>query len=452
MSDRDTGVDRLATLNAQGVQLLRKDDPELYRMLEAEYGRQAESLVLVASCSVVDPSVLACQATTVVNVTAEGYPGRRFHAGCAHVDEIEQLAIDRACRLFGASHANVQPHSASVANELVLCGLLAPGDTLLGMDLHHGGHLTHGSAASVSGRYFRAVGYGLTPDGLIDYDQVRRLALEHRPKLIICGATAYPRTVDFERFRAIADEAGALLLADISHIAGLVVAGLHANPVNHAHITTTCTHKQLFGPRGALILLGRDAERLTPDGRQTLREAVARSVFPFFQGAPAVNVIAAKARALQWCGSAEFSATARRIVENARALADAFLRRGYRLVSGGTDNHIVLLDLSGRGLSGLVAERALESARIIVNKNHVPGDRRPSTVTSGLRLGTNTLAARGVGPADVDACAALVDRVLLATRPVSDTEYTLEQTVRDGVAAEVTRLCRGWPIPHYPMT
>jgi glycine hydroxymethyltransferase len=452
MSTKDPGVEVLPALAAQGFQLLRKDDPELYRMLDAEYRRQAESLVLVASSSVVDPSVLACQAATVVNVTAEGYPGRRFHAGCHHVDEIERLAIDRACRLFGATYANVQAHSASVANELVLCGLLAPGDTLLGMDLHHGGHLTHGSPASVSGRYFRAVGYGLSEDGLIDYEQVRRLAGEHRPKLIICGATAYPRAVDFARFRAIADDVGALLLADISHVAGLVVAGLHPNPIDHAHVTTTCTHKQLFGPRGALIMLGRDADRRTPDGRRTLRDAIARSVFPFFQGAPAVNVIAAKARALQWCGSPEFAATAQRIVADARALAEAFARRGYRVISGGTDNHIVLIDLSDRGLSGLVAERALESARIIVNKNHVPGDRTPSTVTSGLRLGTNTLAARGVGPPEMDACAALVDRVLRATRPVDDTAHTLDPGVRDEVAAEVTRLCGGWPIPNYPMT
>jgi glycine hydroxymethyltransferase len=304
----------------------------------------------------------------------------------------------------------------------------------------------------VTGRWFRAVGYGLTPAGLIDYEQVQRLARQHRPKMIICGATAYPRTIDFSRFRAIADDVGALLLADISHVAGLVAAGLHPNPVDHAHVTTTCTHKQLFGPRGALILLGRDADRSTPDGRRTLRDAVARAVFPFFQGAPAVNAIAAKARALRWCASAEFTATARRIRDNASALADAFARRGYRLVSGGTDNHIVLLDLGDRPLTGLVAQRALESARIIVNKNHVPGDRRPATVTSGLRLGTNTLAARGAAATDMDTCAALVDRVLRATSPVGDGGFRLDPVVRDEVTAEVTRLCHGWPIPHYPMT
>ncbi|MFF0087444.1 serine hydroxymethyltransferase [Streptomyces canus] len=442
----------MQSLAATGIDLLRADDPELHRMLTDELRRQEESLVMVASSSVADPTVLACQGSSIVNVTAEGYPGRRYHAGCCHVDEVEQLAIDRAKELFGAFYANVQPHSASVANELVLTSLLRPGDTILGMDLHQGGHLTHGSPASLSGRLFTAHGYGLDASGLIDYDQVLAMARELRPKLIICGATAYARTVDFARFREIADEVGALLLADISHIAGLVVAGLHPSPVPHAHITTTCTHKQLYGPRGGLILMGPDAEALAPDGRHTLAQLMQRSVFPHFQGAPAVNAIAAKARAFAWCASEEFTEVAKRILGNARALAAAFDERGYRVISGGTDNHIVLLDLTDRGLTGRIAEQALESVGIIVNKNHIPGDKRSSTVTSGLRLGTNTLAVRGLEPADMARCAELADRVLSRVRPLDDRTFLLDEVVRQEVADHVARFARNFPISRYPVT
>ncbi|MCA2218365.1 serine hydroxymethyltransferase [Jidongwangia harbinensis] len=446
------GLDRdvLTELLQDGAGRLGREDPELYSALRAEHDRQLRSLVMVASSSVVDPTVLACQASTAVNVTAEGYPGNRYHAGCAQVDLIEQLAIDRARAAFGATYANVQPHSASVANHTVLGRLLRPGDTVLGMRLHEGGHLTHGAPAGFSGQYFRPVGYGLDADGLIDYAEVRRVARAERPQLIICGATAYSRTVDFARFRRIADEVGALLLADISHIAGLVVTGRHANPVDHAHVTTACTHKQLYGPRGGLILLGRDHDMVGPDGRTTLRDLMQRAVFPFFQGAPAVNAIAAKARALALARTPEFAATTERIVADARALADALGRRGYRVVSGGTDNHIVLVDLGGHGLSGLNAERALESAQIVVNKNHVPGDTRPATVTSGLRLGTNTLALRGAVPADMEICAELTDRVLRATREIDDRRHELDPATRDAVRDEVERLCRSWPIPRYP--
>jgi glycine hydroxymethyltransferase len=435
-SDRNV----LTDLAVRGIDVLRNEDPELYRLLEAEYRRQEESLVMVASSSVVDPSVLACQGSTFVNVTAEGYPGHRYHAGCANVDGVERLAIDRACSLFGATYANVQSHSASVANELVLTALLEPGDTLLGMDLHQGGHLTHGSRASISGRIFNSYGYGLDAAGVIDFAQVRKMAVSLRPKLIICGATAYSRTVDFARFRAIADEVGALLLADISHIAGLVAAGLHPSPINHAHITTTCTHKQLFGPRGGLILMGRDADRPAPNGRATLAATLQRAVFPFFQGAPAVNAIAAKGRALAWCASDEFAELATRIVGNARALAAAFTKRGYTVVSGGTDNHIVLLDLTDSDLTGFIAEKALESTNIIVNKNHIPGDKRPATVTSGLRLGTNTLAHRGFQPQDMDRCAALVDRVVRAVRPTDDRRYRFDDELRHEIRAQVAHL------------
>jgi glycine hydroxymethyltransferase len=442
-------VDALA---ADGVAMLREDDPDLYGVLEAECRRQARTLVMVASSSVVDPSVLSCQSSPLVNVTAEGYPGRRYHAGCDHVDEVESLAIQRAQSLFGAAYANVQPHSASVANELVLSAVLQPGDRLLGMDLRQGGHLTHGSPASVSGQYFDAHGYGVSPDGLIDLDEVRRLARQLRPRLIICGATAYPRRIDFAAFRAIADEVDAVLMADISHIAGLVAVGLHPSPIDHAHITTTCTHKQLFGPRGALVMSGRDAHSTLPGHRDTVAATLQRSVFPFFQGAPAVNVIAAKARALHRCASPEFAALARSILADARALAAAFVERGYEIVGRGTDNHMVLLDLRSRGISGAVAERALESCGIIVNKNHVPRDTRPATVTSGLRLGTNTLAARGAGPADMTRCVALIDRVLTALKPRGDRDFALEPAVRAGVDAQVRDLCGRWPMPRYPST
>jgi len=440
----------LDELARRGTELLRTDDPCLYRALEAESLRQQRTLVLVASSSVADPSVLACQSSMLVNVTAEGYPGRRYHAGCEHVDTVEELAIDRAKALFRAAYANVQPHSASVANEMVLSALMRPGDPLLGMELHQGGHLTHGAAPSLSGQYFHSYGYGVTPAGLIDFDQVSKLAGEIHPKIIICGATAYPRTIDFAAFRQIADQVGALLVADISHIAGLVAAGLHPSPIDHAHITTTCTHKQLFGPRGALILMGRDADAPAPDGRQTLAKAMQRSVFPFFQGAPAVNVIAAKARALDRCSSAEFIDLARRIVADAKVLAAALAGRGYHIVAGGTDNHMVLIDLTEQGLSGKVAELALESCGIIVNKNYVPRDQRPSTVTSGLRLGTNTMAARGAGPEEMRICAALIDRVLRAVRPLDEWQYDLAPAVRAAIQADVVELCRHLPLPRHP--
>jgi glycine hydroxymethyltransferase len=440
----------LAALLLAGADRLRLEDPELHRILEAEYHRQSVSLPMVASSSIVDPSVLACQGTTAVNVTAEGYPGRRYHAGCGHIDEIEQLAIDRAKDAFGASYANVQPHSASIANEIVLAALLRPGDTLLGMDLRQGGHLTHGAPASISGTYYRAHAYGVGADGLIDCDRVLDTARACRPKVIICGATAYPRLVDFERFRTIADAVGALLIADISHVAGLVIAGLHPSPIDHAHVTTTCTHKQLYGPRGGLILMGRDHDMAVPGRKQTLAQLMQQSVFPFFQGAPAVNVIAAKARALAWCGSPGFKALTERIVADARALARAFERRGYHVISGGTDNHIVLLDLRNRRLTGITAQRALDAAAIVVNMNLVPGDPKPPSITSGLRLGTNSLAHRGMGAAEMDTCADLAERVLAAARNVTDRTYDIDPAVLAEVRERVRALCERWPIPEYP--
>jgi glycine hydroxymethyltransferase len=438
------------TLQA-GVQTLADDDPELSQLVSAEAKRQFDHLVMVASCSVADASILACLATPFVNVTAEGYPGRRYHAGCEHVDEIERLAIARAKAAFSAQYANVQAHSATTANQVVFSSLLKAGDRVLGMELRNGGHLTHGSKASFSGQYFQARGYGCDESGRIDYAGVQRAAHEFKPKLIICGATAYSQQVDFARFRAIADEVGALLLADVSHIAGLIVAGLHPSPIDHAHVTTTCTHKQLFGPRGGLILIGKDADRIGPDGKQTLREHFDRAIFPFFQGAPVVNAIAAKARALRLVQSEGFRRVAAGIVNNARALAAALSERGYRIVSGGTTNHTVILDLRDRdALTGLIAERALEDCGIVVNKNAVPGDPRSTLVTSGVRLGTNTLAYRGLGVVEMKSCADLLHRVLRHVRPLDEQRYELDPTFRDSIRAEVTALLARFPIPTYP--
>jgi glycine hydroxymethyltransferase len=435
----------------RGVELLRQEDPALHDLLEAEYYRQTGVLAMVASSSIADPSVFACEGMVPTNVTAEGYPGNRFHAGCKYVDKIEQLAIDRAKEAFRAQYANVQPHSATSANEIVMCSILKPGDTILGMELQFGGHLTHGARASISGQYFHSVGYGLNAQELIDYEQVAGLARRFKPKLIICGATAYPRFIDFQRFRAIADEVGAFLLADISHTAGLVVAGFHPSPIDHAHFTTTCTHKQLYGPRGGLILMGRDYTSLTPDGKQTLAEVIQRAVFPFFQGAPILNAIAAKARALAMVMTPEFMTLAGRIVADASALAQCLVDRDYRVISGGSDNHIVLLDVTTCGITGSIAERALEESNIIVNKNRIPGDKKNALVTSGIRLGTNSLAIRGMGTGEMHQCSELIHRVLTSVHPLGEQEYHLDTSVKEAVQAEVKQLCLRFPIPRYPL-
>ena len=445
-----TATGSLASLARRGFELLQQQDPQLYDLLEAENRRQGEVLAMVAASSVADPSVLVCEGTATINVTTEGYPGARFHAGCEVVDAIERLAVERARAAFGAAYANVQPHSGSSANAILLFSLLQPGDTLLGLDLDCGGHLTHGSPASVSGRYFDAVAYGLTPEGLIDYDQVEELALRHRPRLIICGASAYPRCIDFARFRDIAERSGAWLLADISHIAGLVAAGVHPSPVDHAHFTTTSTYKQLYGPRGGLILMGRDHDTPGPDGKTPLSRLVQRGVFPYFQGTPNLAAIAAKARALDKVDSEGFRRLAGRIVADATTLADILRDKGYQVLTGGTDNHIVLIDiLASRGITGVVAEKALESCNIIINKNRIAGDRKSALVTSGIRLGTNSLALRGMGEAEMHRCAELMDRVLSAVQAHGERDYRLDAGIRESVAADVRALCVQHPLPDY---
>jgi glycine hydroxymethyltransferase len=443
-------VSQTIDVQVAGAAALRDRDPELSALLDQELSYQGGVLAVVAHASVADPSVLSAAGSVLSNVTAEGYPGRRYHPGAEWFDAVERLAVERAKAAFGARYANVQPHSCSAANLAVLFGLMAPGDTLLGQHLDAGGHLTHGAPASVTGRAFRAVHYGLDGAGLIDYGQAAELAREHRPKVVIAGASAYPRRIDYERFRAIADEVGAYLLADISHIAGLVAAGVLPSPIDIAHVTTTSTYKQLGGPRGGLILMGAEADVLGPDGRTPVSTLLNRAVFPGTQGTPNAAAIAAKARALDLVCQPRFRDTALRIAADAAALAEALADRGFHVLTGGTGNHMVLIDVGRGGLTGVVAELALSECGILANRNRIPGDTRPPLVASGLRLGTNILAQRGMAPEQMPVCADLVARVLGAAEPLSETEYRLDPDVRKNVLDEVASLCRSFPIPGYP--
>ena len=364
-------------------------DPPLAAAIAAERRRQEDHLELIASENYASPRVLEAQGSVLTNKYAEGYPGKRYYGGCEFVDIAEELAIERAKELFGAAYANVQPHSGSQANAAVYFALLAPGDTLLGMSLDHGGHLTHGAKVNFSGKVFHAVQYGLdTATGEIDYAAVERLAREHRPKMILAGFSAYSRVIDWQSFRAIADDVGAYFVVDMAHVAGLVAAGVYPSPVPHADVVTTTTHKTLRGPRGGLILA-----REHPDLHKKLNSIV----FPGMQGGPLMHVIAAKAVAFLEALAPEFKSYQRQVVANARAMAKALQDRGYRIVSGGTDNHLFLLDLIGRAYTGKDADAALGRAHITVNKNAVPNDPRPPFVTSGLRIGTPAITTRGFG-------------------------------------------------------
>ncbi|MFR9730629.1 serine hydroxymethyltransferase [Saccharopolyspora sp. MS10] len=433
-----------------GEARLRDEDPELTELLDGEMIRRDETLSLVASAGVADASVLAAGAAALSDVTAEGYPGARFHPGAGPFDGVEALARTRAREAFGAGHANVQPHSGSAANLAVLTALLPVGGVLLGLRLDAGGHLTHGAPASVTGRWFEPVSYGVGDDGLVDHDQILRLAREHRPGVIVAGASAYPRQFDHVRFREIADEVGAYLLVDISHVAGLVAAGLHPNPVDVAHVTTTSTYKQLDGPRGGLILLGRDHDRPGPDGAP-LSRTIDRAVFPGSQGTPSPAAIAAKARALARVREPGFRRTARLVLDDAAALAAALSERGHRLLTGGTDTHMVMVDLRSTGLSGLMAERALEECGILANRNSVPGDTTSPAVAAGLRLGTNVPARRGMGPPEMARCAELIDRVLRHAARADSTRHRLDPVHRDEIRAEVRALTRSFPMPDQPV-
>ncbi len=410
---------------------LRKQDPVIDGLLAREAQRQMNQLELIASENFTSAAVLEAAGSVLTNKYAEGYPGARYYGGCEVVDEVEEIARERARRLFGAEHVNVQPHSGAQANMAVYQAALQPGDTVLGLSLSMGGHLTHGSSVNFSGKLYRFVAYGLDPKTeQIDYDEVRRVARAERPKMIVAGASAYPRRIDFAAFRSIADEVGARLMVDMAHIAGLVAAGLHPSPVPHADYVTTTTHKTLRGPRGGLILC-----------RAEHQKKVDSAVFPGVQGGPLMHVIAAKAVALGEALTPEFALYSRQVVSNARRLADRLGSRGWRLVSGGTDTHLLLLSFVGRELTGRLAEEALGRAAITVNKNAVPGDPRPPRVTSGIRLGTPALTTRGMAEPEMEQVAGWLDRVLEAPE---------DEARALAVADEVRALCRRFPFypPH----
>jgi glycine hydroxymethyltransferase len=404
-------------------------DPELKRALDGERRRQEEHIELIASENYASPRVLEAQGSVLTNKYAEGYPGKRYYGGCEYVDVAEQLAIDRAKQLFGAAYANVQPHSGSQANAAVYFALMEPGDTLLGMSLDHGGHLTHGAKVNFSGKVFRAVQYGIDPaTGLIDYEQVERLAREHKPRVVVAGFSAYSRVIDWQRFRAIADSVGAYLVVDMAHVAGLCAVGIYPNPVTIADVTTTTTHKTLRGPRGGLIL-ARQNEEIT--------KKLNSMVFPGMQGGPLMHVIAAKAVALKEALEPQFIEYQKQVLANARAMCRVLTERGFKIVSGGTDNHLFLVDLIDRNITGKDADAALQRAYITVNKNAVPNDPRPPFVTSGLRMGTPAITTRGFGIREVENLSHWIADV------VSDLGNA---TLIEQVRRRVLELCSRFPV------
>jgi glycine hydroxymethyltransferase len=404
-------------------------DPELQAALDGERRRQEDHIELIASENYASPRVLEAQGTVLTNKYAEGYPGKRYYGGCEYVDIAEQLAIERARKLFGAAYANVQPHSGSQANAAAYLALINPGDTILGMSLDHGGHLTHGAKVNFSGKLFKAVQYGLDPNtGEIDYVRVEQLAQEHRPRMIIAGFSAYSRVVDWERFRRIADAVGAYFVVDMAHVAGLIAAGIYPNPVPHADVVTTTTHKTLRGPRGGLILARPNEE---------IHKKLNSLVFPGTQGGPLMHVIAAKAVALLEALQPEFVAYQKQVLANARAMAGGLMKRGYNIVSGGTDNHLFLVDLIDKNITGKDADAALGRAHITVNKNAVPNDPRPPFVTSGLRIGTPAATTRGFKEAEVLELANWIADVL---------DEKLSDAVVAKVRGKVQELCRRFPV------
>ncbi len=410
---------------------LSSSDPAIAGLINDELQRQRDHLELIASENFTSAAVLAAQGSVLTNKYAEGLPGKRYYGGCEFIDKIEQVAINRAKQIFGAAHANVQPHSGAQANFAVFLSLLQPGDKIMGMDLSHGGHLTHGSPVNFSGKWFQVSHYGVSQQTeQLDYDQIRELALRERPKLLICGYSAYPRVIDFEKFRSIADEIGAYLLADIAHIAGLVASGLHPDPIPHCHVVTTTTHKTLRGPRGGLILTG-DAE---------LGKKLDKSVFPGSQGGPLEHVIAGKAVAFGEALKPEFKTYSAQVIENARALAEQLQNRGLKLVSNGTDNHLLLVDLRSVNLTGKQADQLVSTVNITANKNTIPFDPQSPFVTSGLRLGSPAMTTRGLGVAEFTEIANIISDRLLS--PDSD---VVTQDCRQRVAA----LCDRFPLyPH----
>ena len=406
---------------------LQQVDPEIYEAIQAETQREEDKIILIASENYASRAVMEAQGSVLTNKYAEGYPGKRYYGGCEFVDRAEALAIERAKALFGAEHANVQPHSGSQANMAVYLAMLKPGDVVLGMSLAHGGHLTHGSPVNFSGLLFRIVSYGVNKDtGRIDDDEVERIAIEHRPKMIIVGGSAYARVLDFKRFRATADRVGAWLMADIAHPAGLIAAGIHPSPVPYADFVTTTTHKTLRGPRGGMVLC-----------KAAHAKAIDKILFPGIQGGPLMHVIAAKAVALKEATSPAFVDYQRQVVENAQTLAAALQSRGYQIVTGGTDTHLFLVDLRSQGVTGKEAEAVLDQAGITLNKNAVPFDDKPPAVTSGIRIGTPSVTTRGMGTAEMALIAGLIDRVLSKRG---------DPAVVSETAAEVRRLCEKFPV------
>ncbi|VEE63269.1 Pyridoxal-phosphate-dependent serine hydroxymethyltransferase [Shewanella putrefaciens] len=415
--------------------MLKKDmniadyDPELFNAIQNETLRQEEHIELIASENYTSPRVMQAQGSQLTNKYAEGYPGKRYYGGCEYVDVVETLAIERAKQLFGATYANVQPHSGSQANSAVYMALLKPGDTVLGMNLAHGGHLTHGSPVNFSGRLYNIIPYGIDESGKIDYDEMERLAVEHKPKMMIGGFSAYSGIVDWARMREIADKIGAYLFVDMAHVAGLIAAGVYPNPVPHAHVVTSTTHKTLAGPRGGIILSAADDEELY--------KKLNSAVFPGGQGGPLMHVIAGKAVAFKEALEPEFKAYQQQVVKNAKAMVEVFLERGYKIVSGGTDNHLMLVDLIGRDLTGKEADAALGSANITVNKNSVPNDPRSPFVTSGVRIGTPAITRRGFKEAEAKELTGWICDILDdAHNPV----------VIERVKGQVLALCARFPV------
>jgi glycine hydroxymethyltransferase len=401
-------------------------DKAVFDLLKQEIEREEYSLILIASENYVDEEILEVQGCVLTNKYAEGYPSKRYYSGCQYLDEIERIAIERAKALFNAEHANVQPHSGSAANMAVYFAALNVGDKILGMDIAHGGHLTHGARVSFSGKLYQVAGYQVTKDNeILDYDEIRKVALAEKPKMIIAGASAYPRLIDFKRFREIADEVGAYLMVDIAHIAGLVAAGLHPDPIEFAHFVTTTTHKTLRGPRGGMILC-----------KKEFAKAIDSAVFPGIQGGPLMHVIAAKAVALGQAMTEDFKEYQRQIIKNAQRLCIALENKGYRIVSGGTDNHLFMVDLTSKGLTGKDAQETLEASGIMVNKNLIPFDTKSPNVTSGIRVGTPAVTTRGMKEAEMDIIADFIDDVL--QKPGDD---ILQATMKEKVKA----LCKRFP-------
>ena len=404
---------------------LQEFDSEVYASVDRELKRQQENIELIASENIVSEAVLLAAGTVLTNKYAEGYPAKRYYGGCVYVDEVENIARERAKKLFGAEYANVQPHSGANANLAVFFALLNPGDTVLSLSLANGGHLSHGSPVNISGKYFNIVPYEVSTDKqVLDYEEIRRLALENKPKLILAGASAYPRFIDFAKFREIADEVGAYLMVDMAHIAGLVAAGLHPNPVPYAHVVTTTTHKTLRGPRGGLILC-----------KEELGKQIDKAIFPGTQGGPLMHIIAAKAVAFGEALTDEFKEYQKKIVENAQVLSKALLKKGFKLVSGGTDNHLMLVDLIETGITGKELEHRLDEVHITLNKNAIPNDPQSPFITSGVRIGTPAVTSRGFGKEEMEKIADFI----------YDITFNFEES-KERVKNEVIELCKKFPI------